>query len=141
MEVVGALLQARHHFHQALFHRLLNVIPAACGLNARQAVVENVPDGRVGFRSDLHDLAEVALRQHGDDFVPETAVTHGRVREVDIALNRDGGAHHEHDGNGVHEVPATLKETDDDVPQIHRKHSRSVQATHDHAYAKLNDIS
>src|SRR5882724_5863293 len=127
-QVVRALLQARHDLHQAFLHRLLDVIAAAGGLNARQAVVENVPDRRIRLRRYLHDLAEVALRKHGDDFVPETAITHGRVRQVDVPLDGDREAHHEHDGNGVHEVPATLEKPNDHGPQIHRNHTRSVQS-------------
>src|SRR6185437_484332 len=126
---VRALLQARHDLHEALLHGLLDVIAAACGLDTRQSVVEDVADHRVGLRGHLHDLAEVALREHGHDLIPGAAVTHRDVCQIDITLDGDCQTHHEHDGDRVHEVPAALKEAHDQVPKSHLSLPKVATAT------------
>src|SRR6185312_15392628 len=122
-------LQARHDLHQALLHRLLDVIAAAGRLNTRQSVVEDVTDHRVGFRGHLHDLADVALREHRHDLVPGAAIADRDVGQVDVALDGDCQAHHEHDGDRVHEVPATLEEAHDQIPKSHRCISHGLRPT------------
>ena len=86
------------------------------------------------FEVMLHHLLEVALREQRHDLVPEAAISHRHPGQVDVALDGDREADHEHDGDGVHEFPAALKKSNNCVPEIHR---RSPAQT---SLRKLNDI-
>jgi hypothetical protein len=115
-EVVRALLEARHDLHEALFHRLLDVVAAARRLNAREPVIQDLRDRGVRLRGDLHHLAEVALGEQRHDVVPQVAVLHRRAREIDVAFDRDREPKYEHDGDRIHEIAAALKEPNNEVP-------------------------
>src|SRR5262249_8400146 len=118
-EVVRALLELRHYLHQALFHRLLDVIAAPRRLNAREPVIENVGNRRVGLRGRRRDLTKVALREQRHYLVPQRAVTRRYLRKIDVAFDGDRQTDHEHERDRVHEVPAALKEPYDQVPEAH----------------------
>jgi hypothetical protein len=71
---VRTLLELRHDLHQALFHRLLDVIAPPRRLNAGETVVEDVADRRIGLRGCRSNLTEVALREQRHDLVPQPTV-------------------------------------------------------------------
>ena len=109
---MGALLQPRHDIHQALFHRLLDILAAARGRDARQAIAQDLADRGLRPGSHLHRLTEVALCQQWRYLVPQRAIAHRRDRQVDPAFDRDRKTHHEHHGDRIHHPSAALEEPD-----------------------------
>ena len=73
-EVMRALLEARDHLDQALFHRLLDVLAAARRRDARHAVAHDGGERRVGLLGELHGLAEVAGLEQRRELGPQAAI-------------------------------------------------------------------
>ncbi len=116
---MSALLQARQHFHQAFFHRLLDVVAPLCGLDARQTVAENLSDGGRRLLRERYHLLEIAGFHQRHDLVPRIAIALCNDGEINPALDRDGQAHRQHQCDGNHEFSAALEEFHDGVANAH----------------------
>src|SRR5450432_375667 len=118
-DVVGALLEARHDFHHAFFHRRVEVFAPAGALHPRQAVVDDLADGSVGVRGDALHVLELALLQHRQHLCPDLAVLAARLGEEDEALDRDRDAERHDRCARIYEQAAILEELDDGAEGIH----------------------
>ncbi len=114
-----ALLQLGNHLHEALLHRLLDVVAALGRLHACEPVAQDLGDRRTraGGRGD--GALEVARLQERRHLVPHAPVGALGAPQVEPALERDRGPERRDEGNGIHEDPALLEELDDRAVRIH----------------------
>jgi hypothetical protein len=84
-----------------------------------QAVGQDVADRHLGAAGDAERFLVVAGLDHGHQLLPERRLLTAGGRQVDPALDGDGGPDDQHDDDGVHEHPALLKESDDCTVGFH----------------------
>ena len=111
-QVMRALLQPRQYLHQALFHRLLDVVATTRRLHPVQTVGQNRGDRRLRLVGQRRRFLEVARLQERHDLLPQRTVRCARHRQVYPALDGYRHAQRKYDQDRVHECTTFLEKTD-----------------------------
>src|SRR5690606_36702071 len=100
--VAATRFEARQHFHEAFFHRQLDVVVATADVRALETVGNHATDAGRCVLDTYHGLAELALRDHRVDLVPALLVACLCCLQIDNALQHYDEADCQHHQNRVH---------------------------------------